>query len=192
MYMNGHRSHPIAFVDDRRVRPYQMEAGESAFYSADGSGQMVYHKADGVYMLTRDGDSENKGDGKSIGASDAKNPQQGQSKERFVSLRHVNKQKQPRKKQPGQDQQKFKHEGDSVNVEQRLTAGQIQYYDGATTVGHYDKGNKDWLHHDGKGATHSMRADKDHSHIKHEGAHIWVDGACWSSMPIQIKGDDCS
>ena len=38
----------------------------------------------------------------------------------------------------------------------------------------------------------SYRADDDHSHIKYQGAHIWVDGACKASMPIIIEPDPCS
>jgi len=128
--------------------------------------------------------------------------------QRSIRVGHVNKQRQKRKKQQqgqggggqssqssqsSQRQQEYKHEGDSVNVETRWTNSKIDFYDADKSVGHYDKGKKDWLHHDGQGATHSMRADKQHSHIKHEGNHIWVDqGNCWSSKPIQIKGDDCS
>src|SRR5262249_48819636 len=92
-----------------------------------------------------------------------------------------------------QQQERYKHEGDSIKTQMKLDGKKITYNDADKEVGHYDTGNKDWLHHDGQGATHSMRADKNHSHIKHGGNHIWVDdGCCWSSKPIQIKGDDCS
>jgi len=93
----------------------------------------------------------------------------------------------------GQQQQRYKHEGDSVLTQVKLDKSLIDFSDKSGSVGHYDSGKKDWLHHDGQGATHSMRADQQHSHIKHEGNHIWVDdGSCWSSKPIQIKADDCS
>lgn len=104
LYVNGSRSHPVALVDDRRVRPYDMSEGESSHYSADGSGQMGYHKGEGYYLLTLDTAAQG----------------QEQEKKRKVYVRHVNKEKQsrkPQKEQQGQQRQKFKHEGDTVNSE---------------------------------------------------------------------------
>src|SRR5262249_34142010 len=208
-YVNGSRAHPIGMTNDRRGRACGLKEGESGFYSAGGSGQMLYHRVrgddkDGVYLLTT-----NDEDGQSLAAE--MNWNRGldraaqQQQKRFISIRHVKKKKQRRKKQqsqqatpqagdggggggqdtgrlPDDSKSGYKHEGDEVHVEQRLTEGQIQYYDSTTKVGHYDKGNKDWLHHDGQGAKHSMRADQKHSHIKHDGNHIWVDeGNCKSS-----------
>jgi hypothetical protein len=182
-----------------------MDPGEGGFYDPKDGLQVLYHRnrndgADGFYMVTCDvqgGQGERQIDGRAQ-----------QQQNRFISLRHVNKKKQqrpPPKQQQGggggaggqaaggQQRQRYKHEGDSVNTEQRLTSAQIQYYDGSTKVGHYDKGGKDWLHHDGQGATHSMRADQKHSHIKHGGNHIWVDdGDCKASKPIIIEPDNCS
>jgi hypothetical protein len=208
LYLNGSRSHPVCVsADDRRHRPLQTKAGESLFYAADGHGSTLYHRRrqdgkDGVYLITCDGNDEQQQGGAGGQASQQKT-------ERTIRIGHVNKKRQNRKSKKlqekqqqqfgietfaGQDgQQEFKHEGDSVNTEQRFTSKQIQYYDGSTNVGHYDKSNKDWLHHDGQGHTHSMRADKNHSHIKHDGNHIWVDkGNCYSSKPIQIQADTCS
>ncbi|HKD36944.1 MAG TPA: hypothetical protein VKB78_09080, partial [Pirellulales bacterium] len=91
-----------------------------------------------------------------------------------------------------QGQQRYKHEGDSVLTQVKLDKGKIDFSDSGGTVGHYDNGKKDWLHHDGSGATHSMRADKQHSHIKHDGAHVWVDGDCKKSKPFVLAPDDCS
>jgi len=207
LYINGHRAHPVAMPNDRRARPYDMDPGECALYSMDGKGQIVYHRVrgddkDGLYLVTMD-------DQQASERADGKQTQQ----TRFISIRHAQKNPQsrkPQKRKPGaqvtrladgtelvqgtdgQQQQRYKHEGDSVNTEMRYTSQQMQFYDGSTRVGHYDRGKKDWLHHDGQGAPHSMRADKEHSHIKHEGNHIWVDkGNCWSSKPIQIQSDDC-
>lgn len=83
LYPNGDRSHPIAVcVDDRRVRPYGVQKGEVAHYSADGSGQMMLHRQEAVYVLTRDGKSYRK---------------DGDNQKRFASLRHVEKDYQERK-----------------------------------------------------------------------------------------------
>ena len=83
VYMNGDRSHPIAVnVDDRRVRPYDIQEGEGSHYSCDGSGQMMLHRQEAVYVLTRDGKSYRKN-------SD--------QQKRFSSLRHVTKDYQERK-----------------------------------------------------------------------------------------------
>jgi len=197
LYVGGSAAHPVGLANDRRVRPYDMKPGEAAMYSADGSGQTVYHRVrndgnDGVFMISCDGPSQGE-DGKGSG----------QKQSRCVSIRHANKplqDRKPKKQQGGatpqggqqQQQESYKHEGQSINTEVRLDSKKINFNDGGGNVGFFDSGKKDWLHHDGQGATHSMRADKGHSHIKHEGGHIWVDGACWSSMPIQIKGDPCS
>ena len=43
-----------------------------------------------------------------------------------------------------------------------------------------------------KDTTNSTRADGHHCHIHFGGSNIWVDGACWSSMPIRIKSCDDS
>lgn len=83
IYPNGDRSHPVAVnVDDRRVRPYDIQEGEVSHYSGDGSGQMMIHRQEAVYVLTRDGKSYRKN-------SD--------SQKRFSSLRHVTKDYQERK-----------------------------------------------------------------------------------------------
>jgi hypothetical protein len=198
-YINGSRSHPVCIgVDDRRIRPYQMSEGEGAHYSPDGSGQMLYHKADGVYLLSLDDQSSSGGGGQSLISQYAEEerearglPRDGQQQQtRKVSVRHVAKQKQLRKVDPN-DKKKFPHEG-SINTAMELTAQKIEYSDGGTNVGHYDRGGKDWLHHDGSGATHSMRADQGHSHIKHDGAHVWANGVCCKSMPFIVKPDPCS
>ena len=57
LYIGGARSHPIAMVDDRRVRPYGMSEGEGAHYAPDGSEQMVLFKANGTYVVSLDGTS---------------------------------------------------------------------------------------------------------------------------------------
>jgi phage gp45-like len=76
LYLGGSRSHPIAMVDDRRVRPYGMSEGEGAHYAPDGSEQMVLFKETGTYVVSLDGKS----------VKDSQN-----SKTRFASLRHVSK-----------------------------------------------------------------------------------------------------
>jgi hypothetical protein len=192
IYPGGNRSHPVCVgIDDRRVRPYGLKEGESMHYSADGSGQCVYHRtrgdsSDGLYMLTCDGPSEG---GKA-------------SQTRYVSCRHVQKPQQRRTQQqsssrdgsqrggqlPDGSQSNYKHEGETVNVETRHTATQIAFYDGSNSVGQYDKTKQQWnLNIAGKG---SMVADKDHAHIAFGKMVIWVDkDGCWSSQPIQIKDD---
>jgi hypothetical protein len=178
-----------------------MKEGESAFYACDGSGQMMYHRTrgddkDGLYILSLD----DQNDGTVL-----YNGQQQQEQKRFISVRHVQKKRQQRKSkslQQGQqgsqrdDQQSdedYKHEGESVNVEMRMTSQQIQYYDGDQVTGYYDKSAKTWLHYADGSKQKSTRSDKDHSHVNHEGSQVWVDKTgCWSSMPIQIAEDECN
>jgi phage gp45-like len=155
LYIGGQRSHPVAMVDDRRVRPYGMSEGEGAHYAPDGSEQMVYFKNNGTYIVSLDGTS----------VQDSKTKQT-----RFVSLRHVAKKMQTHKidKQQqggssggssgaqqrdtsggssgGQQQQKYKHEGDSVNTEVRNSANKIEFYaPGDKLVGVYDKSAQRWF-----------------------------------------------
>lgn len=221
-YVGGSAAHPVGMASDRRARPYGLKDGEAAMYSADGSGQMMYHRTrgdanDGLYILTCD---DQEGEQTLLTeahaeARRARGENAEQQQKRFVSIRHVVKPKQRRKKEKkqgaqalaegggeggGQDsgelpdgsKSDYKHEGKEVNTEQRMTDQQIQYYDGGTAVGHYDRGKKDWLHHDGK-KPHSTRADKDHTHIMHEKENVvWVNkDGLWSSKPIMIKPDEC-
>jgi phage gp45-like len=139
LYLNGSRAHPVALVDDRRVRPYGMSEGEGAHYAPDGSEQMVLFKENGTYVVGLDGKS----------VKDKK-----EKKTRMVSIRHVEKEMQTHKieqkaqgqQQSGQQQQKekYKHEGKSVNTEVRLTKGRIEFRDGDEVVGYYDKQAKKW------------------------------------------------
>lgn len=195
LYVNGSRAHPVCVsVDDRRVRPYGMKEGESALYACDGSGQMVYHRVrgdanDGLYLVT---------------LNDQEQSKDGQQQERFLSLRHVEKKKQPRKKKKagggagqqadggnGGSSSDFKHEGDTVNTEVRISKQMIEFRDGDQSVGHYDKGKQRWTHFvNGDATKGSVVVDKDHVHIRFGDHRIWVDkDGCWSSEAIQVKAD---
>jgi phage gp45-like len=174
LYIGGSRSHPVALVDDRRVRPYEMSEGEGANYAPDGSEQMVLFKGNGTYIVSLDGKS-------------VKDPKENAT--RMVSLRHVNKKMQThkieKKKDAGsggggsagaqaatreaaagggeQKKEKYKHEGESVNTEVRNTKDKIEFYaPGDKMVGVYDKSKKRWfLDVDGAGnCTFEMLADK--------------------------------
>lgn len=131
LYVNGSRSHAVALIDDRRVRPYGMKAGRGASYAPDGSEQMLYFKQDGTYVVSLDG--------KSVEEPKA-------NKTRMVSLRHVNKPMQTHKIEEGQKQEEeYKHEGASVNMEVRVTKGRIEFRAGNTVVGYYDKDSSTWV-----------------------------------------------
>jgi phage gp45-like len=127
LYLNGSRSHPVALIDDRRVRPYNMKEGESAHYAADGSEQMVFFNANGAHLISRDGKDYNGTDGT-----------------RYASLRHVNKSGQSRKPDTNAKPGDYKHEGETVNTEVRATASRIEFLDGDNVVGYYDKGSQTW------------------------------------------------
>lgn len=129
LYLNGSRSHPVALVDDRRVRPYNMNEGEGAHYAPDGSEQMTFFNKSGAYLVSLDGKS----------VADASG-----NETRMASLRHVNKPMQTHKIEDGQQQQPYKHEGESVNTEVRCTAGKVEVLDGNTVIAVYDKGAKSW------------------------------------------------
>jgi phage gp45-like len=220
LYLGGSRSHPVAMVDDRRVRPYGMSEGEGAHYAPDGSEQMVLFKGNGTYVVSLDGKS-------------VKDPKEQAT--RFASLRHVNKKMQTHKIEKSQSsgsgggsagaqvatrdasggggqqqQEKYKHEGDSVNTEVRVSSKRIEFYNGDKIVGFYDKSSNVWTLNEVGGNlkviidgnkivcqygdnSKSLRVDSSHVHMKFGGNAIFVDaGGCWSTVPIQIKADACS
>jgi hypothetical protein len=222
LYANGQRAHPIGMPQDRRCRPYDMKPGEGGNYDViDGKQMAPYFRNrgdsnDGVYIVGCDAEQQQQGGGGGGGGASAGTQAAGSSgdssggggQDRAVYIRYAKKQKQSRKpqkqqaggqggsgsgsSQSGGQQQSYKHEGDSVLTQVKLDKSLIDFSDSGGTVGHYDSGKKDWLHHDGSGATHSTRADKNHSHIKHDGGQVWVDGNCNKSKPFVIAPDDCS
>ena len=129
--LGGSQSHPVGLpMTDRRVRPYDLPEGASAFYAVTGTGQMFYHNDAGSYVVA------------------VNNPKYGKDekeKERFGSLRHVTKKVQPREIKEGSKAEDFKHEGETVNTEVRITSSRIEIYDGSTLVGYYDKSAKKWV-----------------------------------------------
>jgi len=137
LYLNGSRAHPVALVDDRRVRPYGMSEGEGATYAPDGSEQMLYFKENGTYLMSLDG--------KSVKSKEEKT--------RFVSMRHVTKDMQTHKiekNQQGQgsgsqQQEKYKHEGKTVNTEVRATKDRIEFRAGEKVVGYYEVSSDTWF-----------------------------------------------
>jgi len=142
LYLNGSRSHPVALIDDRRVRPYNMKEGEGAHYAPDGSEQMSFVNEKGYYVVSLDGTS----------VKDKKTKQT-----RMASLRHVNKDMQTHEIKEGQKQEDYPHEGKSVNTEVRCTAGRIEFRDGDDVVGYYEKSSKTWFF---KGNIATMQFDE--------------------------------
>jgi hypothetical protein len=129
LYMNGSRAHPVALVDDRRVRPYNMKEGEAAFYDPTGSEQMTFFNEKGAYLVSLDG-------------PDVKDKKK--KKERFASIRHVAKDMQSHEVKKGQKREDYAHEGKTVNTEVRLTASRIEFRVGDSVVGYYDKSGSKW------------------------------------------------
>jgi phage gp45-like len=165
LYVGGQRNHPVCIgIDDRRHRPMGLKAGENAQY--DDIGQMTLLRRDATHMLSLDSKDEN-----------------GKDVQRYVSVRHVEKEKQ---KRPGgqqsggqsgqagaqardagggQQQQDFKHEGQTVNNEVRVNKGRIEFRTGDTVVAYYDKQSDSWVFHVGGKVTIT-------------GATIVLDGMC--------------
>jgi len=129
-YVNGSRSHAVAMLVDRRVRPYNMKEGDAALYHASGTEQKVYLNDDGVYLLA----NNNKGEEK-----DAK------EKERIASLRHVELRKQKHEIGENEQVQEHKHEGDKVNTEVRCIKDRIEFRAGDEVVGYYEKSSETWF-----------------------------------------------
>lgn len=131
LYLNGDRNHPVALIDDRRVRPYNMKEGEAAHYAASGTGQMLMHTDKGSYLVVVNNPSE---------AKDAK------EQERVASLRHVTKEKQKRDLKEGEEPEEHVHEGkpEEVDTEVRASKDKIELLDGQTVVAVYSKADKSW------------------------------------------------
>ena len=105
-FCGGSRSFPVCgIMDDRRHRPMGMKPGENAQY--DDLGQMTLLRRAGIYLLSLDGPDDSQSSSGSGGSSGAgagtldtggssSGGGQGQTVQRFVSIRHVEKQKQQR------------------------------------------------------------------------------------------------
>jgi hypothetical protein len=128
LYLNGSRSHPVAIVDDRRVRPYGMKEGEGAHYAPDGSEQMSFVNEKGYYVVSLDGPSVK--DKKSV--------------QRMASLRHVNKKMQSHDGKKVKEEKDYKHEGESINTEVRCTKDRIEFRAGTKVVGYYEVSSDTW------------------------------------------------
>jgi phage gp45-like len=218
-YFGGNRtSNFCAVMDDRRYRPLGLKPGENAQY--DDVGQMTLLRRTGLYLLSNDNPEENSSQSSSSSSqqrdSSGSSGSAGQST-RMVSLRHVEKQKQTRptrgqaqgssSSSSSQSTQDYKHEGETVNNEVRVTKGKVEIYTGDKVVGTYDKQTNTWTLNESGGnfkviidgqqilcqygdATKSMKVDQNHVHIKFGGNAIFVDnGGCWSTGPINIKAD---
>jgi hypothetical protein len=166
-FMGGNRSFPVmGIMDDRRHRPMGMKEGENSQY--DDLGQMTLIRRTGLYMLSLDGpDDSQQQSGGGGAAKDTSGGGSGQNVERFVSVRHVEKEKQKRPGLSGSSgsgssgggasaatlaasggsissSQDFKHEGQSVNLEMRVSKKRIEFRSGEDVVGYYDKQAKRW------------------------------------------------
>jgi hypothetical protein len=236
-YFGGNRSSNFcAVMDDRRYRPMGLKPGENAQY--DDIAQMTLLRRTGVYLLSNDNPEDNQSQSGAAPGQHAASGGSGQSTQRMVSLRHVEKKKQDRPKRggggqsgssgggssssapgalassggasSGQSAQNYKHEGETVNNEVRVTKAKVEVYTGDKVVATYDKQANTWTINESGGAfsviikgdritcqykdnDHSMRVDQSHVHIKFGGNVIWCDaGGCWSSVPIQLAPDPCS
>jgi len=165
MFTGGQRNHPVCIaIDDRRHRRMGLKPGENAQY--DDIGQMTLLRRAFTAILSLD----------------SKDEKTGKMVERFVSLRHVEKQKQKRPKigakkesaapqtreqklraeqraaQEAQEREDYKHEGDTVNTEIRCTKNRIEFRSGDSVVGYYEASSQTWFF---KGKLATMEFDKE-------------------------------
>lgn len=129
VYLNGSRDHPVAFISDRRVRPYKLKPGDTASYHSAGTEQKMYISDQGAMLIANNNKSEEK---------------DSQEKERFASLRHVSGEKQKRELKKGDQVPDHKHEGETVNCEVRCTKDRIEFRAGDEVFGFFDKNAKKW------------------------------------------------
>jgi hypothetical protein len=218
LLIGGQRNHPVVIgVDDRRHRPMGLKPGESFQYDDQQQGTLIRRAA--TYILSLDDDGSGQAPAAvMLRDAEGRETGQSQKQERFVSLRHVVKKKQSRdqgnpqanlkswadagvdlnklsadelaEKASAPNNEDYKHEGDTVNTEVRANKSKVEFRTGDTAVGHYDKDAKEWQLTSSGDASKSVVVTDQHAHIKIGGNSIFVDsGGCWSTQPIQIKGD---
>ena len=152
LFMGGQRNHPVVIaVDDRRHRPMGLKPGENAQY--DDQGQMTLLRRDGVYLVSTDDDGSGNAPAATMLADGTS-----QKKTRMVSLRHVVKKAQPRP--GGQNSGDYKHEGDTVNTEVRMTKGMMDFRTGDNSVASHDKDAAKWTF---GGKVHEVTSSDQHS-----------------------------
>jgi hypothetical protein len=175
LLLGGQRNHPVVIgVDDRRHRPMGMKPGESFQYDHQGQGTLIRNAATFIMSLDDDGNGQAPG-GKMLRDAEGRETGKSEKKERFGSVRHVEKKKQDREKggtpqknlqtwiDAGWDYEKasvderaekasapnhedYKHEGDKVNTEIRCTKNRIEFRAGDKVVGYYDVQKDEWEH----------------------------------------------
>jgi phage gp45-like len=170
-FIGGQRNHPVVIaVDDRRHRPMGLKPGENAQY--DDIGQMTLLRRTGLFLLSLDGDqSQQSGGGKDASGGSSsqstermvsirhveKQKQQrgkvgasggggsgggsGGSSSRTIE---ITEQAAAGGQQSKQSKQDYKHEGETVNNEMRVTKKRIEFRSGDDVVGYYDKQSKTW------------------------------------------------
>jgi hypothetical protein len=169
VFLGGQRNHPVVIgVDDRRHRPMGMKPGESFQYDHQGQGTLIRNAATYIMSLDDNGDGQAPG-GKMLRDAEGRETGKSEKKERFVSIRHVEKKKQDREKggtpeknlqtwiDAGWDYDRasaderaekasapnhedYKHEGDSVNNEMKVSKKRIEFSSGGKVVGYYESG----------------------------------------------------
>jgi hypothetical protein len=188
VFLGGQRNHPVVIgVDDRRHRPMGMKPGESFQYDHQGQGTLIRNAATFIMSLDDDGEGQAPG-GKMLRDAEGRETGKSEKKERFVSVRHVEKKKQDREKggtpekniqtwidagwdyeraSPDERAEKasapnhedYKHEGDSVNNEMKISKKRIEFNSGGKVVGYYEGGK--WvfigeIHLGSEGADHPV------------------------------------
>jgi phage gp45-like len=169
-FIGGQRNHPVVIaVDDRRHRPMGLKPGENAQY--DDIGQMTLLRRTGLFLLSLDGDqSQQSGGGKDASGGSSsqstermvsirhveKQKQQrgkvgasggggsgggsGGSSSRTIEITE----QAAAGGQQSKSKQDYKHEGETVNNEMRVTKKRIEFRSGDDVVGYYDKQSKTW------------------------------------------------
>jgi hypothetical protein len=98
LLLGGQRNHPVVIaVDDRRHRPMGMKPGESFQYDHQGQGTLIRKAATFIMSLDDEGEGKQPG-GKMLRDKDGRATGKSEKQERFVSVRHIKKEKQDREK----------------------------------------------------------------------------------------------
>jgi phage gp45-like len=179
-FMGGNRSFPVAGpIDDRRHRlkssdDKKMEDGDSAMHRTKDDCQQFHLHKEGNFMSCRN--------------------------DRIQRIALV--------PPPQQEQQQQPQAGGGAQQQKKATGQTHVLDDNKKSTTFIEQSSKSI--HQGNGSGHhevktdkvtgyfdsnerSYRADKGHSHIKNDGAHVWVQGGvCYKSVPFVVQPDPCS
>jgi phage gp45-like len=173
VFAGGQRNHPIVIaVDDRRHRPMGLKPGENAQY--DDAGQMTLTRRNGLYLLSCDNeDGEGKKQDRMVSLRHVEKKKQERQKSSGGSngggssgggsgggARAGTFAANGGQQSQAPDHSNYKHEGETVNTELRVTKDKIEFRNGESVKAEHNKSSDKW---DFKGKEHHVTSSDKHT-----------------------------